>query len=65
MKQEFVRQLAQYLVGDQTMMSIKLQMGDALAERWASLRQTTPLMGYPTVEEATHILGQWLGIEGV
>ncbi len=61
-KAAFVRALAVLLVGDQAMQSMKLEMGDVGAQKWAALRGTTPLMGYPTVEEAEKQLAEWLGI---
>jgi len=57
---EFIRGLAEYLVGDQAHRSIQLQMGHAEAKKWAALRNLTPLFGYPTVEEAEAKLTTWL-----
>jgi hypothetical protein len=62
MKGRFLRALAAYLVGDQVMQSIRLDVGDPGAARWAALRTTTPLMGYPSMAEAESLLGEWLGI---
>ena len=56
----FVHQLALYLVGNQAEMSIRLQMGRKDAEAWAALRDTTPLRGYPTVDQAEEQLREWL-----
>ncbi len=64
-KLAFVRALAQYLVGDQGIMSIRLEMGDPNAQQWARLRAATPLFGYPTEDEATEQLASWLGLEVV
>ena len=51
----FIKQLAQYLAGNQAERSIRLSMGDANAKEWAALRALTPVYGYPTVEEAEEI----------
>lgn len=59
-KQLFIRELAEYLVGDQVRMSIRLQAGSEDAKTWARLRGTTPLFGYPTVKEAEDKLKEFL-----
>lgn len=63
-KEEFIKQLAIYLVGDQAHMSILLSMppgmAQAEAKKWAELRGKTPLFGYPTVEEAEAELTEFL-----
>lgn len=59
-KQNFIKELAAYLVGDQAHQSIRLSMGNADAQQWARLRQATPLSGYPTVEEAEEVLTEFL-----
>jgi hypothetical protein len=56
----FVRELAQYLVGDQVHKSIQLSMGLLPAREWAKLRNATTLFGYPTVEEAERELTTFL-----
>ena len=56
----FVHALAEYLVSDQAIMSIKLEMGSPEAKAWCKLRSTTPLFGYPTVEQAEKQLTEWL-----
>lgn len=61
-KQKFIEALAEYLAGNQAMMSMKLQAGDKGAQLWAKMRGATPLMGYPTVPEAQAALASWLGI---
>jgi len=58
----FIRELARYLVEDQTKQSIGLQMGSDSSRKWARLRGTTPLFGYPTVEAAEDQLAAWLGL---
>lgn len=63
-KRAFVRELAKFLVEDSGRKSIELGMGKPHAQAWASLRQSTPIMGYPTVDEAAKQLGEWLGIPG-
>ena len=57
---EFVHALAAFLAGGQAMKSIELQMGKESAKQWAALRATTPLFGYPTIEEAEQTLREWL-----
>ena len=59
-KQEFIKELAEYLVGDEAKRSIQLSMGNKEAEQWAKIRNTTPLFGYMTVEEATKELTDFL-----
>lgn len=59
-KEQFIRALAEYLVGDQVRMSIRLQAGSEDAKTWAHLRGTTPLFGYPTVKEAETKLTEFL-----
>ncbi len=58
----FVRALAEYLVGDQAKRSIALEAGDRNAKQWSALRATTPLFGYPTLDEAEKTLSDWLFI---
>jgi hypothetical protein len=60
MHKSFAHELAQYLVGNQASMSIRLEMGEPAAKAWAKLRSTTPLSGYPTVIEAEKQLTEWL-----
>lgn len=59
-KDKFIRQLAQFLAGDQAKKSIELEMGKESAKEWAALRGTTPLFGYPSVEEAEATLREFL-----
>lgn len=59
-KKEFIAALAEYLVGNQTMMSIRLEAGEQNAIMWSKVRHTTPLFGYPTIEEAKATLEAWL-----
>lgn len=60
-KQEFIEELAEFLVGDQCKKSIQLQMGSEDAKKWSRLRSKTPLFGYPTKEEAMKTLTEFLG----
>lgn len=60
-KRRFIRQLAVYLADEPARKSIELQMGKLSAQEWANLRQTTPLMGYTTVDEAEQLLTEFLG----
>jgi hypothetical protein len=59
-KDEFIKALAEFLVNDQGLKSIQLEVGGTFAKEWAHLRSTTPLFGYPTVEEAEQVLRDWL-----
>jgi hypothetical protein len=59
-RERFVRQLAEFLVGNQAMKSIALSLDKPEAVEWAALRNTTPLFGYLTVEEAAAKLDKWL-----
>ncbi len=59
-KQDFIQALAEYLVADQARQSIMLEMGKPEAKIWARVRNTTPLMGYPTVEKAVVVLTEFL-----
>jgi hypothetical protein len=60
MKKRFIRALANYLVGDEAMKSIELEMGCESAQEWSALRLETPLSGYHTVDEAEAILTAFL-----
>lgn len=63
-KKLFIRELAEYLAGpNQAKMSVLLGMNNAEAEQWARLRGYTPLMGYPTVDEAEKALTEFLGVD--
>jgi len=59
-RRRFVKKLAEFLVKDQARKSIELGMNKSSAVEWSELRNTTPLMGYPTVEEAEETLAKWL-----
>lgn len=59
-KEQFIKQLAKFLVADQVHKSIQLQIGKLEAKQWAELRQTTPLFGHPTIEEAEKCLTEFL-----
>lgn len=60
-KKQFIAELAEYLAGPQQVeMSIKLQLRQKDALLWARIRNSTPLFGYPSVEEAKEILEKWL-----
>ncbi len=61
-KREFIHELAIYLVSNQAMQSIHLEMGKVSARVWQRVRSATPLMGYPTVKEAEKQLAEWLGV---
>lgn len=59
-RQEFIHQLAVFLVGDQAKKSIELEMRQESALQWRDLRRKTPLAGWPTVEEAEKELTEFL-----
>jgi hypothetical protein len=59
-KKKFICALAEYLVKDQARKSVELQFGKDSAKEWSELRSTTPLFGYPTVEEAEKTLTEFL-----
>lgn len=65
-KVAFIKELAKYLVATQTTRSVQLQLPGSVsyfeAVQWRSLRATTPLFGYPTVEEAEQQLAEWFGV---
>ena len=60
MKARFIKALAVYLAKDQVKQSIKLECGDQDAKVWLDVRRTTPLFGYPSVEEAEKVLTEFL-----
>lgn len=61
-KPEFIEALAEYLVGDQVKKSTALGLAipGSPAMEWANIRKTTPLFGYPTLEEAIETLTEFL-----
>lgn len=60
-KKEFIRELAKFLVGNETKKSIELQMGKESAKAWQNLRSATPLFGYyPDIEKAVKELEEFL-----
>ena len=64
-RKAFVKELAFYLAGRQVEMSIRLQRdGSIEARQWARLRGTTPLLGYPTEQEAEDQLNDFLFGDG-
>lgn len=60
LKAAFIHAIAEFLTKDQAKWSIKLEMGSEDAKRWAAIRSTTPLMGYPPFEEAEQVLTKFL-----
>jgi hypothetical protein len=74
-RKAFIRALAEYLGGQNQMhMSVQLEMvsrgtcGELTkisAGMWDKIRRTTPLFGYPTVEETERALTDWLFGEDV
>ena len=58
----FIELLAEYLVRDQGIKSIGLELKRPEAQMWARLRGATPLHGYPTEAEAVQALASWLSI---
>lgn len=61
-RQELIQRLAEYLVQDQARKSIELSMGKPSAEEWARVRSASPLLGYPTVDEAFNQLCEFFGV---
>ncbi len=60
-KEEFIDVLAEYLVGNEAEMSIRLQMGQPDAIAWQKLRDATPLFGYyPEKSKAIRELTEFL-----
>lgn len=60
-KEEFIKALADYLVGSEALKSVQLQMGSPSAKEWAKLRDATPLFGYyPDKEKAIKELEEFL-----
>ena len=64
---EFVHQLALFLVENQTAKGISLAMERPTmpvlwAYEWSKLRNSSPIFGYPTVEEAEKQLKEFLRI---
>jgi hypothetical protein len=69
-RKAFIKELANFLGGpNQVNMSILLATPNSstgqLAKMWANIRQTTPLFGYPTVEETERVLTTFLFGEDV
>lgn len=50
-QQRFIKALVKYLTEDETLMSVKLNLGHNDAKKWAMLRGATPLLGYYDGEE--------------
>ena len=61
-REKFVRLIAKYLVEDAVKKSIALQLQRPDAIEWSEIRATTPIFGYPTVEQAAAELSEWLGV---
>ena len=60
-KKEFIRILAEFLVGNEAKKSIELQMGKESAKEWSKLRNATPLFGYyPDINKAIKELEEFL-----
>lgn len=60
-KAAFIETLAEHLAGtNQVKYSIKMELNRDEAMDWAKLRSATPLFGYPTIEEATEQLSEFL-----
>ena len=60
-RRRFAHALAVVLVEDAALWSVRLAHGDRQAEQWGVLRGTTPIRGYPTVQEAEALLLMWMG----
>lgn len=59
-RDKFIRLLAEYLVGNQAEMGIKVQLGKPDALNWAAMRGLSPLFGYQTVDEGEKLLKEFL-----
>ncbi len=59
-KETFIKELVRYLVKNQATKSIGVELGNPAFCEWVTLRELTPLRGYPTVEEATIIITEFL-----
>ena len=59
-RKKFAQALAQYLVNNEAVMSVKLEMQDPEALVWAKVRAATPLFGYVTAKQAAATLEAWL-----
>ncbi len=64
-KTKFIEAMADYLVGNEVEMSVKLQMGKEDARLWSKIRNATPLFGYyggsEGMAKAIKELTEWLG----
>jgi hypothetical protein len=64
-KAKFIEALAEYLVGNEIEMSIRLQMGKPDAKLWSKVRNASPLFGYyggsEGMAKAIKELTEWLG----
>lgn len=56
----FIKKLAKFLADKPAKKSIDLEMENPYALAWAEIRNSTPLFGYPSIEEAEKILSDWL-----
>jgi hypothetical protein len=63
-RNQFLNALTHYLVDNEAMMSVKLELQDPDAVRWRNLRATTPLSGYYPGDDgyvrAWHVLEDFL-----
>jgi hypothetical protein len=59
----FIRELAKFLVDEQSRKEVELSEGKRYARDWAALRALTPIRGYPTVDEAERALREFIGLE--
>ncbi len=55
-KDALIKALAEYLVENQAIKSVRLQMGQPDAQEWSKIRNLTEIRGWATVEEAVEIL---------
>lgn len=66
-QRKFIHALADYLVGNEALMSIKLQQQEPEAFQWQAIRATTPLQGYypgrTGLERASRELIAFLGLD--
>jgi hypothetical protein len=64
-RKEFIHALAVYLVGNEAMKGISLQMETSStvikwATEWSEVRSCSPIVGYTSVEEAEKLLTNFL-----
>lgn len=59
-KEAFIKELVRYLVENQVIKSKGVELNNPVFCEWVTLRELTPIKGYPTIEEATKIITEFL-----